>query len=176
VSQRVVPTVGLVPFTRGDEYAFIGAETADYAAWLVDRGQAADLTAALARACAEVEPEVKAALRAGEQFWAAHNAQGATVGWLWVKPSMAGLPPEAAFLYQILVKPESRCQGYGIAMLSVLEDVLAAAGRGELRLNVWDSNVAGQRLYDRAGYELVELLPSKRQLRKRLGTAHRTLG
>jgi len=56
---------------------------------------------------------------------------------------------------------EFRRQGYASAMLATLEDVLAAAGRSELRLNVWDSTVAALGLEARAGYELVERFPMK---------------
>ena len=164
----MMPKVALVPLAPEELDAFVAAQAAEDAAWQVERGEATDLAAAYARARAEIEPEVEVAVRAGEQFWAAHDARGVTVGWLWVKPSVAGLPPDAAFLYQILVTPEARRRGYGGAMLAALEHVLAAAGRRELRLNVWDTNDAGRRLYARAGYEQVDRLPAKRQLRKRL--------
>jgi ribosomal protein S18 acetylase RimI-like enzyme len=163
--------VVLAPLTLEGRRAFTSALVADYVDFLVDRGEVADPVAALARAQAEIEAEVEAAVQVGEQFWAAHNAEGATVGWLWVKCSLEGLPPSAAFLYQILVKAEVRRQGYGTAMLAALEDVLAAGGRSELRLNVSDTNEAGRRLYERAGYKLVERFPAKRQLRKRLPLA-----
>ncbi len=163
--------VVLAPLTVDERRAFTSAQVADYADSLVGRGEVADPVAALARARAEIKLEVEAAVQAGEEFWAAHNAEGATVGWLWVKRSLEGMPPCAAFLYQILVKAEVRRQGYGTAMLAALEDVLAAAGRCELRLNVWDTNVAGRRLYERAGYKLVERFPAKRQLHKRLPPA-----
>jgi hypothetical protein len=55
-----------------------------------------------------------------------------------------------------------------------LEVVLAAKGWNELRLNVWDTNEAGERLCERAGYQLVERLQRKRQLRKRLPPADPT--
>jgi ribosomal protein S18 acetylase RimI-like enzyme len=171
MSEAAVRTVVLGPLTREEQAAFITAETTDYAAWLVERGDAPDMGAAVARARAEIQPEVAAAVEAREQFWAAHDAHGATVGWLWVKPSEVGLPAAAAFLYQILVRPEFRRRGYGGAMLAALEQFLAAVGYAELRLNVWDTNVAVHRLYARAGYELVQQLPAKRQLRKRLRAA-----
>jgi ribosomal protein S18 acetylase RimI-like enzyme len=164
----MVSPIVLVALTLKEQHAFVTEQVADYAEWLIDRGEAADPAAALARARAEIEPEIEAAVQAGEEFWAAHDAQGVTVGWLWVKPSLDGLPPDAACLYQILVKAELRRQGYGTAMLTALEYVLAAAGRRELRLNVWDTNMAGRCLYERAGYELAEQFPAKRQLRKRL--------
>jgi len=164
--------VVLTPLTLDERGAFTSALVADYVDFLVDLGEVADPVAALARARAGIESEVEAAVQAGEEFWAAHNAEGATVGWLWVKCSVEGLPPSAAFLYQILVKPEVRRQGYGTVMLAALEHVLAAAGRSELRLNVWDTNEAARRLYERAGYKLVERFPAKRQLHKRLPPAN----
>jgi ribosomal protein S18 acetylase RimI-like enzyme len=167
-AKAVVSLVVLGPLTRDEQLAFVAAETSDYASWLVERGDAPDLAAALARARDEIEPEVEAAVRAEELFWTAHIPAGATVGWLWVKTGMDGMPVRAAFLYQILVRPEMRRQGYGAAMLVNMEQALAAAGYVELRLNVWDTNVAGRRLYERSGYELVERLPAKRQLRKYL--------
>ena len=166
--------VALEPLTREERQAFVAAQVADYAEWLVERGHAPDQDAARARARAEIEPEVEAAVQAGEQFWSAHDARGATVGWLWAKLTGEGLPPDAAFLYQILVMPGIRRRGYGAAMLAALEDVLAAAGRRELRLNVWNTNVAGRRLYEGAGYEQAEQFPAKRQLRKRLAPADLT--
>ena len=37
-------------------------------------------------------------------------------------------------------------------MLAALEQELAAAGHGKLRLNGWDTNAAGRSVYARAGY------------------------
>jgi ribosomal protein S18 acetylase RimI-like enzyme len=160
--------VVLAPLTPEERRAFTSALAADYADSLVGQGEVADPVAALAQARAEIEAEIEAAVQARELFWAAQNAEGATVGWLWVKHSVEGLPPSAAFLYQILVKAEVRRAGYGSAMLAALEEALAAGGWSELRLNVWDANQAGGRLYERAGFTLVERLPAKRQLYKRL--------
>jgi ribosomal protein S18 acetylase RimI-like enzyme len=161
----------LTPLTLAERGAFSSALAADYVDFLASRGEAADPVAALAQARAGIEAEVEAAVQAGEELWAAWDAGGGTVGWLWVKYSVAGLPPSAAFLYQILVKPEFRRQGYGSAMLAALEHLLVAAGRSELRLNVWEANEAARRLYERAGYVLVERFPAKRQLHKRLPPA-----
>lgn len=162
------PTVVLGPMTPDEQCAFVEEQVADYAEWLVERGDVPELAAARVRAWVEIEPDVDAAVEGGDQFWTAHDATGATVGWLWVKSTQAGLPPNVAFLYQIQVKAGRRRRGFGTAMLAALERVLAASGRRELRLNVWDTNVPARRLYDRAGYVPVEQLPAKRQLRKRL--------
>jgi ribosomal protein S18 acetylase RimI-like enzyme len=163
--------VVLAPLTLEERRAFTAALATDYVDVLVGRGEATDRILALARAQVEIEAEVEAAVQAGQQFWAAHTAEGATVGWVWVKSALQGLPPAAAFLEQILVKPGVRRQGFGAAMLAALEDVLAAGGWSDLRLNVYDTNEAGRRLYEQAGYEEVARFEGKCQLNKRLPPA-----
>ena len=91
-----------------------------------------------------------------------------SVGWLWVTPFPDHKGQARAFLYQITVRPAMRARGFGSAMLSALEAMLAAEGTAELWLNVNDANVPARRLYRRAGYEVAELLAGKRQLFKRL--------
>ena len=166
-----VSRITLAPLKPEERHAFADAQIADYAAWLVDRGDAPNLDSGLARARAEIEPEMAAAVSSGDLFWSALDAAGATVGWLWVRPSSPGLPPDAAYLSQILVTPEARRRGHGLAMLAALEGILARRGVAELHLHTQKTNLPGQRLYARAGYELVEPLPSKRHLRKRLRPA-----
>lgn len=168
LTARRSSSVALVPLSQEERDAFTVAQVQDYAAWLVEQGDVADLGAARDRAHAEIEPEMAAAAASGDLMWSAHEDGGATVGWLWVKLASPGLPPGAAFLEQILVRPDARRRGHGLAMLTALEETLAGSGAFELRLNVWDTNTPGRRLYERAGYELVERLPAKRQLRKRL--------
>jgi len=163
----------LSPLTLEARRAFTAALVADYVDFLLGRSERADPVAALERAQAEIEAEVEVAVQAGDQFWAAYNVEGATVGWLWVKYALEGLPASAAFLYQILVQAEVRRQGYGAAMLAAVESVLTTSGWRELRLNVWDTNAAARRLYQRAGYTLVEQFPLKRQLHKRLSPTKR---
>ena len=93
---------------------------------------------------------------------------GETVGWLWVKLAEPGLPTDAAFLYQIQVVVGCVGGASGGRCCRQLEGELASLGFRELRLNVWDTNVAAQQLYATTGYELVERLVGKRQLRKEL--------
>jgi ribosomal protein S18 acetylase RimI-like enzyme len=164
----MVSPIVLVALTPEEQCAFTLEQVADYSAWLVDRGEVEDLSVTLARARAEIETEIADAVQAGEMLWSAQVAPGVAVGWLWVKPAREGLPAKAAFLQQILVKAEARRQGHGSAMLTALEQHLADTGWRELRLNVWDTNRPGRRLYERAGYALVEQLAGKCHLCKRL--------
>lgn len=165
---RAGPLITLVPLTGDERYAFAEAQIADYAAWLADRGDVSDLEAGFARARFEIEPEMAAAVTSGDLLWSVHDATGVTVGWLWTQTSSPSLPPGAAYLYQILVKPEARRQGYGLAMLTALETPLAERGFAEIHLHTQDTNLPAHRLYERAGYEQVEQLPTQRHLRRRL--------
>jgi ribosomal protein S18 acetylase RimI-like enzyme len=78
------------------------------------------------------------------------------------------MPAESVFLYQITVKTAQRRKGYARAMLTAAEAALEADGVSEIRLNTHETNEPARRLYAGAGYEVVEPLEGKRQLRKHL--------
>lgn len=160
--------VRLARMTALERTAFADAQIEDYAAWLVEQGDAMTPAAARARARAEIEPELAAAVEAGDLLWSAADGTAPTVGWLWVKRGEPGLPEDAAFLYQIQVVVGLRRQGFGRAMLAALEVELSGLAFRELRLNVWDTNTPARDLYEKAGYTLAEQLVGKRQLRKAL--------
>jgi ribosomal protein S18 acetylase RimI-like enzyme len=156
--------VVLVEMTDSEREDFVRCDVADYAAYLADSGSAADQI--------DWEPRLRdehaTAVVNGDRQWTALATDGASVGWLWVMPAQADMPSDSAFLYQILVRPESRRKGFGRAMLAALEDTLARDGIVEVRLNVFDTNHPARTLYADAGYELVRALQGKSQLRKRL--------
>lgn len=166
------PLITLVPITPVEQRAFILAMAGDYIDYLVERGSEVNRSIA-EQVFVELEAEVEAASQAEDELWTAYSKEGLVVGWMWVKHTVEGLLSSVAFLYQILVKVEFRRMGYAGAMLVTLENVLATAGWEELRLNVWDSNEAAKRLYERAGYRAVERLEAKWQLQKRLKPAYR---
>ena len=95
---------------------------------------------------------------------------GGSVGWLWIKP-VDDAPVPSAYLEQITVVATRRRQGYGRAMLAALEELLAAEGVEEVRLDVYAANEAGQALYAGASYELVGRGERQVQLRKQLSGA-----
>jgi len=166
-----MPDVTLVPLTDQERDAFIREEVADYAEQLAD-DETTTPEEAEDRAREELPPllrqEHATADEKGHRRWTATDQAGESVGWLWVTPPRAGMPADSAFLYQITVKAAKRRQGYGRAMLAAVEAALKAEGISELRLNTYDTNEPARRLYAGAGYEVVELLEGKRQLRKRL--------
>ena len=77
----------------------------------------------------------------------------------------------SVFLEQITVAASCRRRGYGRAMLEALEELLAADGVEELRLNVFVGNQAARGLYSAAGYEELACDERRVKLRKRLQPA-----
>jgi ribosomal protein S18 acetylase RimI-like enzyme len=166
-----VVRVDLVALSDVEREEFIREDIAGYAEQLA-ADEAVSPEEAQRRAQTEFGPRLRhehaSAVANGHQRWTALAADGTSVGWLWVTPPAADMPGASAFLYQILVKPVSRRKGYGRAMLAALEQLLAADGIVEMRLNVFDTNQRAQSLYASVGYELVTPLDGMSQLRKRI--------
>jgi ribosomal protein S18 acetylase RimI-like enzyme len=161
--------VTLVRLTAPNLETFVREEIANYAAERIRDGGWAE-SEAMDRARAELRPlldrELAEAGERGHDLWSAVNADGLTVGWLWVRPVEGR--PRTAFLYQITVAEPLRRKGYGRAMLAALERQLAGSGIDELRLHVNLANLPAQRLYAAAGYEQADEDGRVRLLRKRL--------
>ena len=171
-------SVDLVPMTAQDLEDFIRTEIADYAEARVGEG---DWTRreALDRARADltnvVTWERETLVQNDRRLWTATDMTGARVGWLWVKLA-SGPSGACAFLCQMTVARDRRGRGYGRAMLSALESLLAEAGVTELHLNVCESNVPAKHLYLTAGYELAWQYPTMCQLRKCLDVPAQAAG
>ena len=163
-----MPDVALIPLTEDERHTFLHEEVADYADQQV-RDAGWPPARALDRARAEIAPvfdrELAEAMASDDRLWSAKSADGGSVGWLWVKP-IDGRP--SVFLEQITVAARCRRRGYGRAMLSVLEELLAADGVDELRLNVFVGNEAARGLYSAAGCEEVGCDERRVRLRKAL--------
>lgn len=163
--------VVLVALSDAQREEFIREDVAGYAEQLAS-DEAVSPEEAQRQAQTELRPRLRyehaSAVANGHQRWTALAADGTSVGWLWVTPPTADMPGDSAFLYQILVKPVSRRKGYGRAMLAALEQLLAADGVVEIRLNVFDTNQRARPLYASVGYELVKPLDGMSQLHKRI--------
>jgi ribosomal protein S18 acetylase RimI-like enzyme len=162
-----MPDIALVPLTEDERRRFLHEEVADYAEQQV-RDAGWPPAQALGRAQAEITPvfdrELAEAMASGDRLWSAKTDDGQSVGWLWVKTIDSEV--SSVFLEQITVAARSRRRGYGRAMLTVLEELLAADGVGELRLNVFVANEAALGLYAAAGYEEVGRDEPRVRLRK----------
>ena len=67
-----------------------------------------------------------------------------------------------ALIWDISVDEGARGQGVGRALLEAAEAHTKAAGIGEIRLYVLESNARARRIYDAAGYRTYERLMAKR--------------
>ncbi len=67
-----------------------------------------------------------------------------------------------AMIWDISVDEGARGKGVGRALLEAAEAHTKAAGIGEIRLYVLESNARARRIYDAAGYRTYERLMAKR--------------
>jgi len=169
------PEVVLGPMTARDLEAFIDEQVADFADERVidgtwSRRDAQQLSRASLAKVIGWEHEAVTAER--QRLWTATDAGGARVGWLWVKLGPPGPWATSAFLCQMTVARPCRHLGYGRSMLIALEGLLAVEGITDLRLNVFESNLAAKSLYATAGFLLTEQCSTMRQLCKHLDGDH----
>jgi len=84
---------------------------------------------------------------------------GDEVGTVWVGPHSER--PGVAFVYDIEVVQQRRGLGIGRAAMLAVENLVTAAGRTEIGLNVFGFNEPARHLYDSLGYRVVSTLMTK---------------
>ncbi len=92
----------------------------------------------------------------------AEDAAGAPVGNAWVGPDPhRGDASDAAWLYDIDVRPHARRNGYGSAILAEVEALVVRDGKTRLGLNAVGTNDAAIALYRKSGYAVSTMQMSK---------------
>ncbi|MDT0465141.1 GNAT family N-acetyltransferase [Streptomyces gibsoniae] len=96
---------------------------------------------------------------AGHHLVVAEIGSGEAVGNAWIGPDsrQASGTTSAAWLYDINVFPAFRRRGYGSAILSAAEELVAREGWTSLGLNVVGDNEAAIALYRRNGYDVTSM-------------------
>lgn len=102
---------------------------------------------------------------AGMLLLTGRTPAGETAGSVWVA-LRPGQPAGSAWIYDIVVAPQHRGQGYGRALLAAAEHEAARHGAAEIALNVFGANTVARGLYESSGYEITAL-----QMRKALNPA-----
>ncbi|GAA1989056.1 GNAT family N-acetyltransferase [Catenulispora subtropica] len=99
----------------------------------------------------------------GHHLLTAENAAGAAVGNAWVgpDPGKAASTAAAAWLYDVNVFEQFRRRGYGSAILTAVEVLIAQEGKTALGLNVVGDNEAAIGLYRRLGYDVASMTMRK---------------
>ncbi|HLY13486.1 MAG TPA: GNAT family N-acetyltransferase [Candidatus Limnocylindrales bacterium] len=87
----------------------------------------------------------------GHSFRSVVNDEGATVGSLWFAPN-APSHRRAIFIWDIVIHPSFRGQGYGRATLDALEPIARSLGYTEIELHVFGDNDVARNLYRSAGF------------------------
>lgn len=93
----------------------------------------------------------------------AENEEGEAVGNAWVgpDPSQAASTASAAWLYDINVFEQFRRHGYGSAILTAVEALIAQEGKTGLGLNVVGDNETAIGLYRSCGYDVASMTMRK---------------
>ncbi|MFV2018645.1 GNAT family N-acetyltransferase [Micromonospora sp. LOL_023] len=79
-------------------------------------------------------------------------ADAPAVGWIWIGLPDPAEPDLPAWIYNIEVDADQRGNGYGRAILTAVEPLLAARGVLRLGLNVFADNPVARRLYESTGF------------------------
>lgn len=97
----------------------------------------------------------------GQYLFTVRDARlDSSVGMLWfsLDPDRPGKP---GLLYQFKIEEAFRRQGYGLAALRALEDRVRALGGGAILLHVFGHNTPARALYEKAGYEITDLVMAR---------------
>ncbi|KAA0942937.1 GNAT family N-acetyltransferase [Streptomyces apricus] len=107
----------------------------------------------------------------GHHLVVAENGSAEVVGNAWIGPDprQAAATADSAWLYDINVLPAFRRRGYGSAILSAAEELVAREGWTSLGLNVSGDNEAAIALYRRNGYD-VESMSLRKSVQHAPGT------
>lgn len=83
------------------------------------------------------------------------TTQGLLIGTVWV--CLDEPVPGTAYIYDIVIFPESRGNGFGRELLSAAEHKAQQHGMKLMELNVFGSNTVARSLYSSHGYETTSL-------------------
>ncbi len=169
-----VVAVRLVPMTEAEREAALEDHVVEYAnakaqAGIWTRAEALYRSRAEIRGLVGGHPSER-----GHEFFVGLDESGRRVGWIWFGPVPApGASPDARWLFNIVVEPERRGQGYGRALLRAAEEQVLAEGRSELVLNVFQWNRVAVALYTSSGYAVSFQDPRALEMRKSLRASER---
>lgn len=105
----------------------------------------------------------------GHEFFIGVDGASRRIGWIWLGPMPTpAAAASARWLFNIVVEPEFRGQGFGRALLRAAEDHVVSAGRTELALNVFRWNAVAISLYTSSGYAIAYQDDKAIEMRKRL--------
>lgn len=153
--------IHLVPMSESDFQTYRERVIAEYAEESV-RGGHWSAEEAYERARRQTEELLPEGIATPNQyFYTLIDATTQTpVGILWFAlRSQAG--QQIAFIYDIAIDPPFRRQGYATQALRALEDEARTHGVGQIRLHVFGHNHGARALYEKLGYDAINILMAK---------------
>ena len=88
----------------------------------------------------------------GHVFFTIQAESGAAVGAIWIAKSERAFGP-IGYVYDLVVWPEYRRQGYAVQAMRALEEEVRCLGYRGLALHVFGHNSSAQALYTKLGYQ-----------------------
>jgi len=145
------PRATLESMSDADFAAFVGATVPAYAADKVASGQWSE-EQSLDLARRELEELLpRGRLTAGHHLFNVVDSAGGRVGTLWIAEKVqAG--KRIAYVYDLLIRPECRRQGYAIRALQAAEEQARQRGLCGVGLHVFGHNSGARLLYEKLGY------------------------
>ena len=93
-------------------------------------------------------------------IWSDEAPLDAPVGVLWI--AVLRRKPAQAFIYDFIIFEPYRRRGYGRQALLAVEDKVRALGLDTIGLHVFGHNHGAIALYEKAGYEVTDIMMSKK--------------
>jgi ribosomal protein S18 acetylase RimI-like enzyme len=164
VARPAMPALHLVPMTVEEYDAWVDGEIRSYSEEHVRAGDWLP-EGALDRARKEFAALLPGGVATpGHYLYTLQVPDPPTrVGLVWFQAGASGRPgePPRAFVYDLLVQPERRGQGYGEAAMRLVEVEVLRLGFSSVSLHVFGHNTVARGLYEKLGYVATNVLMKK---------------
>jgi len=152
--------VHLVPMSEADFQEYSSRSTQEYAEENIKAGISQPSTA-LAQAEQEFQHVLPQGLATKDQYICSiqDDETVSNVGMLWF--AVREGPPVSAFIYDFRVDGKYQRRGYGTRGLQALDDKVKEMGIHKIALHVFGHNQAAIALYQKAGYETIDMRMAK---------------
>lgn len=151
----------LIPMTEAELADYLQRLIPDYAA---EHVRAGNWTAeeAETRAAAQIREFLPDGVATPDHYlYTLHaGSVNGSVGLIWFAVMRHG-PKPRGFIYDIVIHPELRRQGYGAQAMRAIEETARELGIDSISLHVFGHNSAARALYDQLGYRVTDLWMKK---------------
>ena len=154
--------IKLVPMTQAEFEKFLSIEIEAYAQEHVKSGNWTP-EEAVRLSKEEHDKLLPDGLASPDQYlYSIQDTQsGSNVGMIWIASQQRGAQ-RTAFIYNIVIAEAQRGKGYGRQAMLAVEEKVKALGLDTISLHVFGHNLVARALYEKVGYEVTNVLMSKK--------------